>query len=166
VAVVVFLIWGIFFRFPHTLTLTSSAFRNGQRLPVAFTCDGANVNPPLTIGNPPAQAKGYALLFEDMSAASTVHWLIWNIPVDQSAILQAIRPEGTIARSYDGNFAYAGPCPPKGSEHRYRIQVYALAKEQLSINSGATLADFKAAISGQVIDQAVLTTTYRRGEQQ
>ncbi len=39
------------------LTVSSPAFGNNQSIPSKYTCDGSNVNPPLTIENVPSEAK-------------------------------------------------------------------------------------------------------------
>ena len=40
-----------------TFTITSSAFEQNATIPSKFTCDGQQVNPPLTISDVPEKAK-------------------------------------------------------------------------------------------------------------
>jgi len=42
------------------LKLSSPAFQNGGEIPKKYSCDGANVNPPLTIENVPSNTKSLA----------------------------------------------------------------------------------------------------------
>ena len=59
------------------------------------------------------------------------HWIIWNIPA-ASKIERAI-PKGKYVSDMGaaqgvayGMHRYAGPKPPHGKTHKYRITVYAL----------------------------------------
>lgn len=149
--------------YPHNLVLTSDAFRDNEALPAQYTCDGSNINPPFAISKVPKNAKGMALLIEDTTKADhPVHWIVWNIPPETTTIQEGIRPAGTVARSFAGNFGYSGPCPPAGEKHTYAIHLYALSAKLLSVDSGATAADFQKAIRHQIIDEADLQVTYKR----
>ena len=63
------------------LKISSPAFENGGEIPKKYTCDGANVNPPLKIENAPSNAKSLALVFDDIDAprGTYVHWILWNM---------------------------------------------------------------------------------------
>lgn len=149
--------------YPHNLVLTSDAFRDNEALPALYTCDGENINPPFAISKVPKGAKGMALLIEDTTKADhPVHWLVWNIPPENTTIQEGIRPAGTVARSFMGNFGYSGPCPAAGEKHTYAIHLYALSSKLLSVDSGASAADFQKAIRHQIIDEADLQVTYKR----
>ena len=64
--------------------LTSTAFAAGEPIPAKYTCDGANVSPPLSWGEPPAGTQSLALIMDDPDAPAGVwdHWLLFNIPAD------------------------------------------------------------------------------------
>lgn len=64
-----------------TLKVTSSAFRDGGKIPAKYTCDGSNMNPPLRIDNFPKAAKSLVLIADDPDAPGRawIHWLVWNI---------------------------------------------------------------------------------------
>jgi phosphatidylethanolamine-binding protein (PEBP) family uncharacterized protein len=66
------------------LKISSPALENGREIPKKFTCDGANVNPPLKIENVPSNAKSLALILDDIDAprGTYVHWILWNIAPD------------------------------------------------------------------------------------
>src|SRR5262245_16092617 len=118
-----------------TLTVGSPEFAYEDFIPSRYTCEGDNVNPPLTINNIPPGTKSLALIVDDPDAPSGtfIHWLIWNIsPVD--VILENTAPgvEGTNSFGADH---YKGPCPPTGT-HRYFFKVYALDK-MLDVEKGA-----------------------------
>lgn len=66
----------------HVLRVTSKAFGEGQFIPINYTCDGKNLNPPLDIGDIPARAVSLVIVCEDPDwpGGAWVHWLLWNIP--------------------------------------------------------------------------------------
>ena len=68
-------------------TLSSSAFASGEAIPMRFTCDDANVSPPLAWSGAPAGTKCYALIVDDPDAPDPaapkrvwVHWVLYDIP--------------------------------------------------------------------------------------
>src|SRR3989304_277084 len=69
------------------MDLNSQAFRPGGMIPAKYTCDGADISPPLTLPDPPAGTKSFALIMDDPDApvGTWVHWVIWNIPATNSA---------------------------------------------------------------------------------
>ena len=71
-----------------SLTVSSTAFQSNGMIPSKFTCDGANINPPLKIAGVPSNAKSLAIILDDPDApnGTFVHWVIWNIkPMDMIA---------------------------------------------------------------------------------
>ena len=63
------------------LEIRSAAFREGDRIPVRHTADGADFSPPISWGEPPERTRSFAVLCEDPDAPSGlfVHWLAWGI---------------------------------------------------------------------------------------
>ncbi|MGE5247805.1 MAG: YbhB/YbcL family Raf kinase inhibitor-like protein, partial [Verrucomicrobiota bacterium] len=61
--------------------VTSAAFSHNGTIPAKFTCDGANVSPPLTIANVPEGTVSLALIVDDPDApvGTWVHWVMWGI---------------------------------------------------------------------------------------
>ena len=47
------------------MTILSSAFTPNTSIPEVYSCDGENVNPPLSFGNIPTEAKSLALIVDD-----------------------------------------------------------------------------------------------------
>lgn len=142
-------------------TLTTPAFAQGAPIPVRFTCDGANVSPALRWTAPPAGTQSLAILMDDPDAPSGTftHWLGWDIPAKQRAfrIGQHAPVEGT---NDAGSVGYIGPCPPSG-RHRYIFKLYAL-RAPLGVASGATRAEFLAALKGKSRGLARILGTYER----
>ncbi|MGZ4076338.1 MAG: YbhB/YbcL family Raf kinase inhibitor-like protein, partial [Bacteroidia bacterium] len=65
-----------------TLQVSSDAFKDKTYIPIKYTCDGDDVNPPLTVHGIPEKAKSLVLIVEDPDSPKKVwtHWLVWNIP--------------------------------------------------------------------------------------
>ena len=67
---------------PMNIQITSTAFADGQPIPVKYTCAGPNVSPPLQWANAPAGTKSFALIADDPDApmGTWVHWVIYDLP--------------------------------------------------------------------------------------
>src|SRR5438094_10262082 len=72
------------------IKLSSSAFKDGQPIPRGYTCDGANVSPPLEWSDIPKSAKTIALIADDPDAPSGtfVHWVLYNLPADGMGLIE------------------------------------------------------------------------------
>ena len=151
------------------LTLTSTAFESGDQIPIKYTCDGDNVNPPLSISNVPAEAKSLVLIVTDPDIPASVkesrgievfdHWVVFNIPTTTTSLTENEEP-GTTGDNTAGNSSYTGPCPPD-REHRYFFRLYAL-DEELDLPAGATRLEVEEAMDGHIISQAELMGRYER----
>lgn len=143
----------------------SPAFAYGERIPREYTCEGRNVNPPLTIENVPEDAEALALIVEDPDSPGGiwVHWRVWNIPPTTSLIRENSLPKGAmVGKNTFGNANYGGPCPHQG-EHSYVFRVYAL-RNVLHLPSDATDLMFRNALVGNIVAEADLIGYYRRAE--
>jgi Raf kinase inhibitor-like YbhB/YbcL family protein len=108
-----------------TLTISSPAFEHEGYIPMKYTCEGKNINPPVVIKGIPKEAISLVLVIEDPDAPSGIfdHWTVWNIsPTD---IIKEDSVPGITAKNSKGEYHYTGPCPPSGT-HRYFFKVYAL----------------------------------------
>lgn len=146
-------------------TLESSAFKQGELIPVKYTCDGDDISPALTWKNAPANTQSFALIMDDPDAPMGTwdHWLIFNIPANMDHFEEDLRslPHGTHhgKNSWDRN-DYGGPCPPDRI-HRYFFRLYAL-DTTLSLNEGVTKKQILDAIQGHVLSTAELMGKYDR----
>ena len=153
------------------MKLTSSAFADGERIPVKHTCDGDDLSPPLAWSGVPAGTKSFAIICDDPDAPGKtwVHWVVYGLPAEVRSL-----PEGVAAlevlHKYGGaeqgindssSVGYGGPCPPRGKPHRYYFKLYAL-KEPPEVEAGATKADLERAMAGKIVDQAQLMGMYQR----
>jgi Raf kinase inhibitor-like YbhB/YbcL family protein len=108
-----------------TLTISSTAFEHDGYIPIKYTCEGKNINPPVTISGIPKDAISLALIIEDPDAPGGIfdHWVVWNIRPTE--IIEENSLPGITAKNSRGEYRYTGPCPPSGT-HRYFFKIYAL----------------------------------------
>jgi Raf kinase inhibitor-like YbhB/YbcL family protein len=143
-----------------SLTVKSSAFKQNDFIPAMFTCDGSNVNPPLSVEGVPANAKTLALIMDDPDAPKGTfdHWIIWNI--NPSALILQNSAPGTQGKNGKNESSYTGPCPPSGIHH-YHFKVYALDSE-LSLPEGSDKKALEKAMEGHILAKGELIGRYKR----
>ena len=146
-----------------TLKLSSPAFKHNDTIPSKYTCDDADINPPLVIENVPLGAKSIALIVDDPDApaGNWVHWVVWNIDPTTIEIRENTVPSGALQGINDfRKHDYGGPCPPSGT-HRYFFKLYALDM-MLSLGPKANKAELERVIKGHIVAQCELIGLYRR----
>ncbi|MBE0427022.1 MAG: YbhB/YbcL family Raf kinase inhibitor-like protein [Nitrospirae bacterium] len=145
------------------LQLTSPAFKHKEYIPRKYTCDGADINPPLQINNIPANTKSMVLIVDDPDAPARtwVHWVVWNIDYYVSEIKENSVPKGAEQGINDfRKHEYGGPCPPSGT-HRYFFKLYAL-DTLLNLESKAGKSNLEKAMKGHIIEKAEIIGLYKR----
>jgi Raf kinase inhibitor-like YbhB/YbcL family protein len=148
---------------PSTITVTSTAFADGERVPTRYTCDGDNVSPPLRWHGVPADAEALALVVDDPDAprGTFTHWAVLDVPTDVTAVDEASTPAGGVeVENSAGRSSYFGPCPPSGTHH-YRFTVFALSSPT-GLAAGAALHAALRAVHDRASTWGRLTGTYRR----
>lgn len=153
---------------PGKLEVRSSAFGEGESIPSDFTCDGADMSPPVSWSGVPAETQSLAVIVDDPDApaGNWSHWLLYDlspklIQLPAGIPAGAIIPDGGFQGRTDfGNTGYNGPCPPAGT-HRYFIKVFALDRI-LHLEPGATKKELLAAVQGHILAEGTLMGTYRR----
>lgn len=153
----------------RTMELKSSAFQNNQDIPRKYTCDGADVSPPLMWDNPPNGAKAFALIADDPDApvGTWVHWVIYDLPGDAKELAEGVPTQESLpngAKQGVNDFkkvGYGGPCPPRGPAHRYLFKLYALDRPTNS-RPRATNQQLLAAMKGHILGEARLIGKYKR----
>jgi Raf kinase inhibitor-like YbhB/YbcL family protein len=149
--------------------LTSSAFREGQAIPIDYTGDGSDRSPPLSWSAPPPGTASLALICEDPDAprGTWTHWVLYNLPADVRELAEGQSPGGDImneagqGKNDFGKLGYGGPAPPRGKPHRYFFKLYAL-DTTLKLPAGATRAELLSAMKGHVLAEAECMGTYQR----
>ena len=150
------------------IEIKSSAFEEGGMIPKKYTCDGADVSPPLSWASAPEGTKTIALICDDPDApmGTWVHWVLFNLPADVKELPENVPSEknldnGAMQGVNDfGNIGYGGPCPPGGT-HRYYFKLYAL-DTQINLQAGATKRDLLKAMEGHTLAEGQLMGKYRR----
>ena len=149
--------------------LTTTAFSAGEAIPKKFTCDGPDVSPKLSWGDPPAKTQSFTLIMDDPDApgGTWVHWVLYDIPADAKELPEGVPKQEQLAggarqgRNDFGKIGYGGPCPPPGKPHRYFFKLYAL-DSKLNLKSGATKAEIERTMKGHILAQAELIGRYGR----
>ena len=142
------------------LSISSPAFEEGEMIPVQYTCEGTNINPPLHLEAVPDGTKCLALMVADPDApmGTWIHWLVWNIPVTPH--IKENEVPGTEGINDFHQHHYGGPCPPSGT-HRYYFKVYALNAE-LDLPKNATVEKFEKAVKNVTIGFGECMGVYRK----
>ena len=146
-----------------TIQITSTAFSEGGNIPRIYTCDDQNVSPPLSWTGVPTTTVSLALIMDDPDAPSGtwVHWVLYNLPNDTTNLDQGKTGLGTDGKNDFNRLGYGGPCPPRGSTHRYYIKLYAL-DARLDLKSGTTKAQVESVMRGHILAQGQLMGRYGR----
>jgi Raf kinase inhibitor-like YbhB/YbcL family protein len=152
-----------------TIELTSPAFEDGGMIPSKYTCNGADVSPPLEWSNTPEGTKSLALICDDPDApmGTWVHWVLYGLLADTTSLAEGVPKNEVIedlAVQGSNDFkrvGYGGPCPPRGKPHRYFFKLYAL-DSKLDLKPGAKKKDVEKAMEGHVLAQGQLVGKYQR----
>ncbi len=148
--------------------IKSTAFEHGGNIPKKYTCDGADISPPLSWTSPPEATKSLALICDDPDApmGTWVHWVLFDLPpntreLPEGVSTQEILPDGSKQGTTDfGRVGYGGPCPPSGT-HRYYFKLYALNANP-DLRPGLTKEELLKAIEKNILAQAELMGRYQR----
>lgn len=151
-----------------SMQLTSPAFKEGEMIPKKYTCDGADVSPPLRWTSMPPGTQSLALICDDPDApmGTWVHWVYYDIPGGTEGMPEKVDPQenpasGGIQGTNDfRRIGYGGPCPPGGT-HRYFFKLYALDR-MLKLAPGATKQQLLKAMENHILGEARLMGKYRR----
>ena len=150
------------------IKITSPAFEDGGLIPAKYTCDGADISPPLQWDAVPEGTKSIALICDDPDApvGTFVHWVIFGLPAETRELAEKVPAEEVLANgarqgiSDFGRTGYGGPCPPSGT-HRYFFKIYALDAE-IALAAGADKAQLLKAMEGHIVGQGQLIGKYKR----
>ena len=150
------------------IKITSSAFAEGGLIPAKYTCDGADVSPPLQWEAVPEGTQSIALICDDPDApmGTFVHWVLFNLPADSTELTEDVPADATLpsgaqqGTSDFGRTGYGGPCPPSGT-HRYFFKIYAL-DTKLDLTGRVDKAKLLSAMEGHILGEGELIGKYKR----
>ena len=153
--------------------LSSPAFADNGGIPKQYTCEGADISPPLNWSGAPQGTRSFALIVDDPDApdprapkTTWVHWVVHNIPAEAPGLPEGATARGLPAGTLQGlndwkRVGYGGPCPPIG-RHRYFHKLYAVDTVLTGLER-ATKAQLLEALKGHVLAEAQLGGTYQKG---
>ena len=118
------------------MTLTTTAWPDGDPIPAKYTQAGEQVSPALTWTNTPPGTQSFVLHMHDPDVARNrttddqVHWLVWKSPGRRQAFRRRAQgrelPDGSRQISASGP-VYRGPgARATGPMHHYTFEIYAL----------------------------------------
>lgn len=147
------------------LIIQSSAFNSGNSIPMKYTCDGANIPPPLSWEGEPKNTQSFVLIVDDPDAPAGTwnHWIVFNIPKtthDFSENLLTLPNGAKYGKNSWEKTAYGGPCPPQG-EHRYLFNLYAL-DTVLNLSANTNKSQIQSAMQGHILATATLIGKYKK----
>jgi Raf kinase inhibitor-like YbhB/YbcL family protein len=140
---------------------------DGTAIDARYTCDGDDVQPPLSWKSPPAGTVQLAFVMVDESSitdgAPFVHWVMGGVDPTEESIPEGQAPVGAIVGSNSFRaVGWSGPCPPVGDgPHTYRMTMYAL-NQQVELADGTPAAEFIDYIETLSIGSTDLSFVYER----
>jgi hypothetical protein len=150
------------------MRLTSSAFSDGSDIPTKYTCEGADMSPPLSWDDVPPTTRSLALIVDDPDAPDPaaprqtwVHWVVVDLPPDSGGLKENVRrlAHGRIGVNDWDRTSWGGPCPPIG-RHRYMFKLFAL--DRVLELAHPSKADLERAMAGHILAEATLIGTYQK----
>ena len=151
------------------IEISSSAFEEGGAIPRRHTCDGEDVSLSLSWSRLPQDTRSLVLICDDPDASvgTWVHSVLYGLSPDVTALPEGVpSDEDGLAGARQGTndfrrIGYGGPCPPRGSTHRYFFRLYAVDSVP-EIPSGARAKDVLKAIEGRVLAEGQLVGRCKR----
>lgn len=151
-----------------SITVTSNDFKDGEAIPVKYSCDGLNFSPHIAWTPGPEGTQFYVLLMDDIDAPQKPfsHWILYNIPVDVNDLHEGISTNGILdtgaiqGRNDMTKLGYYGPCPGDQYIHHYIFTVYAV--DTFFQMPAGWRQDVIDALEGHILGQGQLTGTYKR----
>jgi Raf kinase inhibitor-like YbhB/YbcL family protein len=160
------------------MSLSTSAWPDGGRIPERYTQTGAQVSPPLAWSQVPDGIVSFVLIARDADAAigpgtdDVLHWMLWNIPGSARSLPENVPgdaqlADGTRQISVSGPY-YRGPgAPASGPPHHYLFELYALDTmldvPAVGQSPQATRTAVLAAMAGRVRAKGVYVGLFKRG---
>lgn len=150
------------------MTLTSSAFDQGEPIPAKHTGENEDVSPALSWHRQPDGTRSYALICHDPDAPLVkpgtygfVHWVLYGIPGSISELPEGINDYVQGINDF-GKPGYGGPMPPEGhGAHHYFFWLLALDAD-LDLEPGLSMWELLEKIEPSVIAMNRLMGTYSR----
>ena len=151
------------------MRLNSAAFADGSAIPRRFTCDDADLSPPLNWSDAPTgtrKALPFSVMIPTRPAGTWHHWAAYDIPSTLTMLA-----EGTASDAEQVGFkqaindfqrpGYGGPCPPRGHGlHHYHFRLLAL--DHLPVGGTPSCREVERAARSHTIAEGTLVGVYQR----
>ena len=147
-----------------TVTLSSPAFRPGGAISTRYTCDGADLSPPLRWRNLPAGSVELLLLAIDLDGGRTgaIQWAVGGLPSGSSGITAGRLPAGAVVgRNSAGEARWGGICGAGGRLHHVAFLLYALDRG-LGLKAGFDVATVRGGLKDATLARGLTVAAYRR----
>src|SRR3954469_15768761 len=93
-----------------SFSVSSPVIGAGDAIPKTYTCDGANISPPLTWDSVPDGTVELALTVTDPDAGGFVHWVVANIDPSVLGFAEGSVPSTAVqAKNGAGTVGWSGP---------------------------------------------------------
>jgi phosphatidylethanolamine-binding protein (PEBP) family uncharacterized protein len=152
-----------------SVPLASSGIEGGE-LATRYTCDGANIAPPIKWGAVPVGTREVVLFAigkgQSSTSSSTIEWAMAGLAPQLHEVTAGQRPKGAFLEEASDGKRHYSVCPSKGQTRLYAFALYAVPPRIIVTHhvNGATLyhnlvegkPEFRATASGE------LTATYTR----
>ena len=150
-----------------SLKLTSPAVKDGEKLPVEYTGDGASASPPLAWTGVPRGTQSLVLIMHhlDPEGKTKIYWLMYDIDPKTTSVAKNATDFGKMGMSTVHNrIEYAPPHSQGPGEKKYVLTLFALsAKPDLTkAESPVTVEPVLAAMKGKILAAADLNVIYTR----
>ncbi len=126
-----------------------------SEFPREHTCSGENRSPEVQIEG--LKTEFLAIVMDDPGATegTFTHWIAWDVETD-GTIPERIPKNDVVrepikaiqGRNSANKVGYMGPCPPKGTTHRYFFKVYAY-NHTLNLKPGSNIYDLMDALENR-----------------
>lgn len=148
---------------PGDFAISSTAFEDGATIPATYTCDGLDVNPPLSWENIPDGTGSLVFILRDIDApgGDFYHWGVKNINSSSTGVAQDAVPTGGYELENDFSEAnYSGPYPPGGDgNHHYQFELYAMSSSTVA---SSIISDLSTYVQANALDSDYFTGLYSR----
>jgi hypothetical protein len=147
-----------------TIAVGSPAFQPGGAMPRRYTCDGADVSPPLRWHNLPAGSVELLLLAIDLDGGHTgaVQWAVGGLPPSSPGIAADRLPPGAVVgRNSAGKDRWGGICGASGRLHHVAFLLYALDR-RLGLKAGFDPATVRSGLEDATLARGLTVATYER----
>jgi Raf kinase inhibitor-like YbhB/YbcL family protein len=135
---------------------------DGTAIDERYTCDGDDISPALDWPEAPEGTSAIGVALVDDDAPDFVHWAMAGIDPFRVSLAENEVPPGAIqATNGNGDIGYAGPCPPAGALHTYRVIVFYLA-DPIELPDGSDGAAMLEALTANSFQSASVTGVYSR----